>query len=544
MAFCEQCGGIIGENAKFCRNCGHQIEKIGVRIPVKENASQVETAEEQKETEISHFEQVGWKAMRQKGLSTGKQWWTVGTQWIKQKVSALWHWKWGKVVISAVALIVITVLVLPHIGNRVIGKCSYCYSPVKASEMGRCPSCDRPFGNMVPILSVDGTKIVYEGEKAETGEEKPQNEKKTTFNDRVDAAIDARFDEEEVFIPDYRPGYENTTGNFASNWNDGGNIMEQDGWIYYDFGSGLYKMPIDGSASEIVALYSRPVHNINVLGDWIYCTCGPDVLKIRTDGQDVQTIGNHPGVSQGGYFSMVVIDQYLFYMSQYQTSETDVYDTLHRIDLKTMEDKVLLDERSEGYGFGIEYFSDTGLHCWTTKFDNGDWDHIWVGLHGFVSWSAEDEFGRSILCDDTGKTLVGEWKDEKINHQTQRFFTIKKEDRKANPNVSDDTFFELAYEVKDIGPFSSREPDFSAFGNYVVFSVYQYSNKKDAYEYDEGIFLVNCKTGEITKVNGDHGYAVQYAGGYLYYHTDSLSGVQYRCKLDGSDWSEVSWMCP
>lgn len=113
-----------------------------------------------------------------------------------------------------------------------------------------------------------------------------------------------------------------------------------------------------------------------------------------------------------------------------------------------------------------------------------------------------------------------------MNYETQKFFSIIKENEDGSN-----------YVVKDIGPVS-RKPKISSFGDYVVFSVYS----EDEYEYDRGMFLVNCKTGEVSKVNGDYGSLVQYAGGYLYYGDDIY--IEYRCKLDGSDWSKIDWMCP
>ena len=118
-------------------------------------------------------------------------------------------------------------------------------------------------------------------------------------NEQTDASTDIRENSPgsqshagtDEFIPDYRPGYANHYG-FDINAMSGifpGYYATQDGWLYYSMGKDkLYKMPIGGTAGEIVLLadfgYGTSVSNINVVGDWIYLAAERQIYKLRTDG--------------------------------------------------------------------------------------------------------------------------------------------------------------------------------------------------------------------------------------------------------------------
>lgn len=500
MAFCEQCGSAIGENAKFCRNCGNPVEAVNIRIPVKVNRPQAEKTEKPAETVISWVGRIDWRNILQKSVSTAKKWWTSTISWTKQRISDFWQWKWGKVILPMVALILVGAFVLPlFVKSEPVGVCSNCGNVV-AKKAYECAVCGVEFDGEYTILAFSMAEVKL-----------PATEFDPPYVPEV-----------EEFVPDYRPGHENTNGTFGSNWANGGHIAEQDGWIYYCFWGSLYKMPIDGTEQDVVKLFDKEVNSINVVGNWIYCCCydyeGRDdcLLRIRTDGAVVEKLDTVYGVD------VIVMDGYAYYIKDNQLSASKNETIMYRINIETLEKEAFLHENDVGSSFGIENYTGGAITIWL----NGGSDQSNV-------FSTGEVVNRSGINEDEAR-----WDQNGHRAWLEPAYTesVSKGGWYADHYLHIIKGGDYEYDDCRIGPFDNVGSLYLAnFNQYLVMS---------SYDMFDGAYLYDANTGEIAKINGDNMANVQYAGEYIYYSTDISHPPRYRCKLDGSDWSEIDWMCP
>ncbi len=87
-------------------------------------------------------------------------------------------------------------------------------------------------------------------------------------------------------------------GNIPGNINQGGFVAASDGWVYFTIPDSdeirLFKMRSDGTEKQVLveddAETRSGIQYINVIGDWIYCTFGSDIVKMRTDGSELTVI--------------------------------------------------------------------------------------------------------------------------------------------------------------------------------------------------------------------------------------------------------------
>lgn len=112
----------------------------------------------------------------------------------------------------------------------------------------------------------------------------------------------------EVFVPDYRPGQANTVGNVAKNLSScDGYIAKQDNWLYRREGYTIIKQHLE--TGQMLPIYRSTTYlsHFNVVGDWLYFLEDHNIMRMHTDGSDVEKLGT-------SYRWLAVRGQELFYL--------------------------------------------------------------------------------------------------------------------------------------------------------------------------------------------------------------------------------------
>ncbi len=110
----------------------------------------------------------------------------------------------------------------------------------------------------------------------------------------------------------------------SKNSQNGSQIIEQDGWVYYRLDGKLYKEKTDGTQKQV--LYDNRYRNLIIVGDWIYFSgMRPDdggeensmnepfdgnegIYRVKKDGTDFEKISDHVGIG------MSVMDDTIYFV--------------------------------------------------------------------------------------------------------------------------------------------------------------------------------------------------------------------------------------
>ena len=116
------------------------------------------------------------------------------------------------------------------------------------------------------------------------------------------------------------PEVVNTRGNTSINIGNLGYAAQQGDWIYFTEGKGgLYKERLDGTGRETLS-DSVGVESINVVGGWVYFQSLTGIMRIKTDGSDMQQL---LFVQEGASVDYLhVVDDVMYYVVSQTDSET------------------------------------------------------------------------------------------------------------------------------------------------------------------------------------------------------------------------------
>lgn len=101
-------------------------------------------------------------------------------------------------------------------------------------------------------------------------------------------------------------------GNENYNISNGGQVDEENDWIYYGLGHGLYKCKEDGTCKEKLFEVEGGVYSINVIKNWVYFRSN-GIHRIKTDGTSYEQIASED-VRGGVHF----IDGKIYNGSEYR----------------------------------------------------------------------------------------------------------------------------------------------------------------------------------------------------------------------------------
>lgn len=163
------------------------------------------------------------------------------------------------------------------------------------------------------------------------------------------------------FASDYRAGRANTVGNTVSNllyWNNFGYVAMQDQWLYYSSGTNhihLMKKPKNGGNSQLLFSGNDMIHNINVVGDWIYYLDGwSGIYRIRTDGEHRELL------STQGAFALRVIGDTCYFAVEGVSGKGEM--TLYRMDIATRSAEAFY--QAEGINtVSVAFTEEEALYC-------------------------------------------------------------------------------------------------------------------------------------------------------------------------------------
>lgn len=120
--------------------------------------------------------------------------------------------------------------------------------------------------------------------------------------------------EQDQFVPDYKTGQANTIGKDSVD----SSYTAQGDYLYFSSKANtIDKIKKDGTGYKTVYnVTSGTIRNINVIGDWIYFTCGGKTLeksyiaRVRTDGSRFEKI-----ISSVNALDMLVVKDTIYYTS-------------------------------------------------------------------------------------------------------------------------------------------------------------------------------------------------------------------------------------
>lgn len=302
------------------------------------------------------------------------------------------------------------------------------------------------------------------------------------------------------FVPDYRPGHENTYGqpdrNLASV--NHGQVGIQDQWIYYFSGAALYKMNYKEGLTSVKKIGNYRAWQINVVGDWIYFNDlnAKAISKVRTDGSMYQKVvtGNVDD------YYLYVSGNYLFYKEIVKTSASERTCYLIRMDLNTGEKVRLI-------------------------------DNVWIfwGKQNSICYLLKDDNKTTCYMDYNGKS-IGRYQKQEQNFQylgDRKFMNVVEFFKDGSNKI-------LVNNAKHVDTFY-------VIDHYLYFSMEKQTNllsSSDPY----GFYGYDLNTGKLWKINGDTPEFIWCIGdGYIYYTLSDATYVypSYRCKPDGSGWEEL-----
>ncbi len=127
------------------------------------------------------------------------------------------------------------------------------------------------------------------------------------------------------------PEVVNTRGNTSINIGNLGYAAQQGDWIYFTEGSGglyntegsggLYKQRLDGTGRETL-VESGGVECINVVGDQVYFRSPTGIMRIKTDGSDIEPLLSLQEDASVGYLH--VVDDVMYYVV-FQAGGASIY---------------------------------------------------------------------------------------------------------------------------------------------------------------------------------------------------------------------------
>ena len=129
--------------------------------------------------------------------------------------------------------------------------------------------------NMLGISVFGGISLI---------KDKTEDYKITTEAIKKDDEMLSSEQSTESFVPDYKPGKQNTI-NDSTYQNNLGYFSKQDEMYYFATATGIYKMNSDLGKCQLV-IEDKYVRYLNVLGDWIYYSTENGIYKIKTDGSN------------------------------------------------------------------------------------------------------------------------------------------------------------------------------------------------------------------------------------------------------------------
>ena len=337
----------------------------------------------------------------------------------------------------------------------------------------------------------------------------------------TEAAISENNSNEIEFVSDWTEGneniygygseYNNTISNTKKNSIDRYQFVTQDGWLYYSMAeNGIYKMPINSTDSSQVtklASLSDWPQNLSVMKDWIYYFYDDQLLRLRTDGMEQETVPLQNVETSYGADFYLAHDQ-LYYISKSPKSASEFSYTLRKLDLETMEDiqiksdicKIIRGYKDSIYIQGenkqferialdgtviAEYSIDVPGYLWDEN------QEICIGVIEEGNWS--DTYGYILPNGEIQKdSRIDElWKSGKDHHVCQEYNTV-------------------------------------------------------VYIHDESIYGAEIESFESDRLNGDEAKEFySWNDGYIYYWT-RIDKIQTLCRIlpDGSGWEAVNWMFP
>lgn len=303
------------------------------------------------------------------------------------------------------------------------------------------------------------------------------------------------------FVPDYRPGHENTYGqpdrNLASV--NHGQVGIQDQWIYYFSGADLYKMNYKEGLTSVKKIGNYRAWSINVVGDWIYFNDlnTKTISKVRTDGSMYQKVvaGNVDT------YYLYVSGHYLFYREIVKTSASERTNYLARLDLNTGEKVRLI-------------------------------DNVWN------FWGNRNSICYRLLKGDDKTTYYMDYNGKSIGRYPENENTFQYLGNRKFRGMLE--FFKNgSYKVLDNN--AKHVDAFYVTDHYLYFSMEKQTNllsSGDPY----GFYGYDLNTRKLWKINGDTPEFIWCIGdGYIYYTLSEATYVypSYRCKPDGSGWEEL-----
>lgn len=273
-------------------------------------------------------------------------------------------------------------------------------------------------------------------------------------------------------------------GNTPMNINNGGDAVENSGWIYYCNSAdrrSLYKIRTDGSGKT--KLNSDISFSINVIGGWIYYinfSAEGSICKISTDGKDSKILYKGERVSR-----LYVYGDWIYYV---EISQNDPYIYRMRTD------------GTEKTAFDVKALQLNITDGWIYYTDLSDSKNYKMRLDG----SEKTELGESIHV--TYLTLTDGW----IYYNGS-----------INSKLS---------KAREDGTELTKLTDDNALGINVADGWIYYSNFPDGY-----IYKVRTDGTEKTKLNDEFSGRINIAGDWIYYLSREEGDKLYRMKTDGSE---------
>ncbi len=322
------------------------------------------------------------------------------------------------------------------------------------------------------------------------------------------------------FKPDYTPGNENTIGNTLSNIQNFGRMAKQDNWIYYSFGgsNGLYKIPIGGSANDIIKLSDQGGAYINVIKDWIYYSANRSIYKIKTDGSESHVLCDDLEYDVTKLFA---VDEFIYYASPKQSDASTIPWFITKLNplngVKTYLNRT-------GHSGGLGYINDDEI-CYYVDLEISQ---IWVLMD--MKGTSKDEFPHDLIRD--GEMYPGN--------------IIFDEDKNIYGMIRNDNYFDRITKITPQGEHTvfAETASTNALAIYEDILYFSIDGREET-----GLYSMNIDGTNKTKINNDPAFNIFLVGdGYIYYQSfaggESIEVINSRCKLDGSDWSNLDWMIP
>ena len=305
----------------------------------------------------------------------------------------------------------------------------------------------------------------------------------------------------------------NERGNSVSNLRNGGLIANNGDYNYYSYRNGLWKSLKTEKITEGKELFDGEgeIKNINVVNKWVYFTEEKDwvsnIWKIKTDGSEAVKLADDCVYHAGMY----VINGQIFYTSKRNLdSSTETYSVT----------KMKLDGSNK-----------------TTLLNQSELIFVDYNNTLFVM----DEYSEDSVANAYKMNMEGvmeEWNDNSWDS-----LIIQHEIKVDNNNK----YYSLDYDsgIVQIDQDGNVWPYLEKAGGYKIYS-YDY-----AYAVQDNTVFLSCNNnyftgfyridpdGTIYKINNDIAILTHVIDDYIYYQLD-YHGDWLRCKMDGTDWSNIS----